>query len=79
MSGVNLDALSDAQWDEWIAGCRTLRAMREPYLNSASQPTAQELAGAGMDNGDVAGHDWSAGVPQQAPATVTVTATNTVR
>jgi hypothetical protein len=29
MSGVNLDALSDEQWDEWIAGCRVLRTLRD--------------------------------------------------
>jgi hypothetical protein len=34
MSGVNLDVLSDEQWDEWIAGCRTLRAQRDRYVGA---------------------------------------------
>lgn len=34
MSGVNLDALSDKQWDEWIAGCRVLRALRDRQANT---------------------------------------------
>lgn len=34
MSGVNLDVLSDEQWDEWIAGCRTLRTLRDRHIST---------------------------------------------
>lgn len=36
MSEINRDALREAQWDEWIDGCRRLRALREPYLEKTS-------------------------------------------
>lgn len=56
MSGVNLDALSDEQLEELIAGCRTLRALRAPYLEQAdaapfSNPqdsTAERLCSTGQ-------------------------------
>lgn len=38
MSGVNLDRLSDEQIDELVAGCRSLRALRERYVESSQQP-----------------------------------------
>jgi hypothetical protein len=42
MSGVNLDALSDEQLDELIAGCRALRRLREPYLQGEQKSLALE-------------------------------------
>jgi hypothetical protein len=42
MSGVNLEALSDEQLDELIAGCRILRRLREPYLQAEQKPLALE-------------------------------------
>lgn len=72
MSGVNLDALSDAQWDEWIAGCRVLRAEWALYLNSASQPNAEAAVGEEQPASDVVNHDSSAGIPSPAPAILTV-------
>jgi hypothetical protein len=51
MSGVNLDVLSDEQWDEWIAGCRTLRTLRDRHLSDdqltpalSSKASRQSLA-----------------------------------
>lgn len=34
MSGVNLDTLSDEQWEEWIAGCQVLRKLRDHHVNA---------------------------------------------
>ncbi len=36
MSGINLDTFSDEQVDAMIAGCRALRARREPYVNASA-------------------------------------------
>jgi hypothetical protein len=41
MSGINLDVLSDEQWDELIAGCRTLRTLRDTHTIDQLTPSAR--------------------------------------
>jgi hypothetical protein len=43
MTDVTPNSPDDERWDEMIAGCRVLRARREPYLNTSPKvPAATE-------------------------------------